>query len=209
MYTEETHYLYLLTSSSNKHYVGVSYKPEHRVKCHLNGTGSRLIKEAISERITFTYKIIAEGSHSEIYFLEKLAVEEYNSLEPNGYNLIPGGNCGGTSSRLGTNNTSVKLTEEQVLEIRHLYSTNTCTQNYLALIYNISRENISAIVRGKSWVHLGGPRTIKHYKNAKTPQDIIDDIIRLRKTTKLTYKQIAEQLNITFALAAKYGKGVK
>jgi len=49
---------------------------------------------------------------------------------------------------------NLKLTEQQVLEIREKYSTGNYSQYKLAEEYNISRPNIGYIIRNEIWTHI-------------------------------------------------------
>ena len=49
---------------------------------------------------------------------------------------------------------TAKLTKEQVIEIRTKYITKRYSQYFLAKEYNVSRGNISDILRKKSWRHI-------------------------------------------------------
>jgi len=106
-----------------------------------------------------------------------------------------------------TKNTQSVLTEIDVVAIRSVYANNEYTQLELSQIYGVTRETISAVVRGKSWPHVGGPLTVKKWQDKKTSQGVIDNIIELRKN-KVTYNNIALQLGISRNVAAKYGKEV-
>lgn len=55
-----------------------------------------------------------------------------------------------THSR-GTACVTAKLTEDQVREIRRLYSTGTHTQEALGRMYGVTQYQISTIVRRKAW----------------------------------------------------------
>lgn len=52
---------------------------------------------------------------------------------------------------------SAKLTEQEVLEIRHLYSKGDIGQRQLALNFGVEQVAISEIIRGNYWKHIGGP----------------------------------------------------
>ena len=56
--------------------------------------------------------------------------------------------------RLGADNNFTKLTQEQVLEIRELYSLGFLFQKQIAKIYNIKKCTVSSIVTKKNWKHL-------------------------------------------------------
>ena len=59
----------------------------------------------------------------------------------------------GLLNNKGTKNYFAKLTENQVKEIRDL-AKDGIYQRHIALIYGISRPNVSMIVNGKSWLHI-------------------------------------------------------
>lgn len=54
----------------------------------------------------------------------------------------------------GSQNGNHKLTEEEVLKIRELYSTGLYTQKLLGEMFNTAQLNISFIVRRKTWRHI-------------------------------------------------------
>lgn len=54
----------------------------------------------------------------------------------------------------GTSHYCAKLTDDQVIEIRKLYSAGKFNQYELAPLFGVSRGMISKIVRGASWKHL-------------------------------------------------------
>ena len=154
--------IYLLRSSENKNYVGVSTDCLKRIKTHLSGHGSRLVKEALEAKVSFDYEILMYDENvPKLYSLEQSFIDEYNCMQPYGYNIAKGGLCGGVSNRQGSNNSQAVLCEESVLNIREEYALGSTTQEILASIYAVNRETISAIVRGKSWKNVGGPITIK------------------------------------------------
>ncbi len=55
---------------------------------------------------------------------------------------------------LGEHNGKSKLTSEQVLEIRKLYSSGKYTHQTLSVMFNISRQNISFILSNQGWKHI-------------------------------------------------------
>jgi len=203
------YYLYKLTDTSGFKYYGVTKEYKRRVQAHLSGNGSTAIKEALSLGEVFSSEIVFEGTEEDCYKKEAEIIKLEDTVFPNGYNISKGGYQGGVSSRKGSNNTQAILNESKVLSIRIDYAENNKSQEELAKEYGVVRETISAIVRGKSWKEVGGPVVIKRNKDLKTPPNIIDSIIELRKSTKLTYDQIAEKLNITRSVAAKYGNGAR
>ena len=94
--------IYKITNSVNgKSYIGQTIQDvEKRVNDHLGMTrlGSRLISDAVQEygRESFDYEILYDEISSELLNdFEKKAIREFNTIDPNGYNLTPGGEGGG------------------------------------------------------------------------------------------------------------------
>lgn len=50
-----------------------------------------------------------------------------------------------------------KLKDSDIIQIREYYATDMFTQDELSDMFNVSRRNISKIVSGITWKHLGGP----------------------------------------------------
>ena len=54
----------------------------------------------------------------------------------------------------GSRNGSAKLTEDQIKEIRRLYATGEWKQSEIAEAYGVIQQNVSMIVRGRTWTVL-------------------------------------------------------
>jgi predicted GIY-YIG superfamily endonuclease len=202
------YHVYRLYDENNRSYIGVSAKLDKRLKDHLSGNGSKKIHEAIQNGIKFKSEILFSFTEETFaYNKEKELIIQYDSINL-GYNITPGGFGGFKSNRRGELNTQSILTEDIVLDIRNEYLDTSITQQMLADKYGVSRENISSIVRGKSWPHVGGP-IVKRKLAVRTPmtEELIEKIKELRKINT-TYSRIAEELDITVYYAYKYGKGV-
>ena len=81
---------------NNKCYVGLSIHDakKTRIRQHLSGKGSKLVKEAIEKDgiDAFHTEIISDGMPVELLpEIEKHTIQRYNSKAPNGYNLTSGG----------------------------------------------------------------------------------------------------------------------
>lgn len=61
---------------------------------------------------------------------------------------------GRNAYRKGTKAANVKLTEEQVLEIRYLAATTNLNQGAIGCIFGIGSSNVSAIIRRINWNHI-------------------------------------------------------
>jgi DNA-binding XRE family transcriptional regulator/predicted GIY-YIG superfamily endonuclease len=201
-------YVYRIYDDRNKNYIGVTEFPDKRIVTHMSKNGSKPIAKAIDEGIKFDYEILFSfNTAKEAYEKEKELIIQYDSIS-SGYNITPGGFGGFKDNRRGELNTQAILTEDLVISIRETYAIGNITQEELAKKYGVSRENISAIVRGKSWPEVGGPTGKRKpaIKKAIT-EEIKNQIISLRKE-KTSYNKIAEKLGITIYYAHKFGKGV-
>jgi HNH endonuclease len=60
---------------------------------------------------------------------------------------------------IGEANGKAKLSNSQVLEMRETYAIGGVSQKELAEKYDVPQTNVSAIVTGRAWQHVGGPIT--------------------------------------------------
>lgn len=192
-------YLYKLTNTTkNKSYIGVSKEPTRRKAAHLRGETNKYIKEDLLDNWDFS--ILVKGSERYIYDLEKLVIEKYDTLIPKGYNIGLGGEGGNLSNRKGENNTQAILTETLVVEIRKKAASGIKHID-LSQEYGLTRENISTLVRGDSWKHVGGPRS----RRKIITEDEKKQIKELR-TQNMSFAKIGKLLNISTSAAHKYSK---
>ncbi len=61
----------------------------------------------------------------------------------------------------GMKSSSAMLVDAQVIEIRERYAKGDVSYAALADEYNVEAATIGYIVRGRSWPHIGGPRTLR------------------------------------------------
>jgi DNA-binding XRE family transcriptional regulator len=91
-----------------------------------------------------------------------------------------------------TTNTT-KLTAALVLEIREAYAVGDVTQEALAERYGVEQVNISSIVRGDSWQHVGGPtRPSKGAPRLLTTADVLAMRVAYAAGV-VTQRQLAEK----------------
>lgn len=107
-------FIYKITNIlSGKCYIGETVRPnpEMRWKQHIqkinNGGGCPALRDAINKYgiDKFIFKVLIICFDEDRYIYEKEYIKKYNSQVPNGYNILPGGQYGG--SRFG-----LKLSEE-------------------------------------------------------------------------------------------------
>ena len=90
-------YLYIIHNNINeKKYVGVSIRPEERFKQHKNREGCPALHSAIKKygEDNFSMELLCVGDAETIDQLEIEAIQLFNSVSPNGYNIAVGGQGG-------------------------------------------------------------------------------------------------------------------
>jgi DNA-binding MarR family transcriptional regulator len=99
----------------------------------------------------------------------------------------------------GEKNKMHKITEKQVIAIRHLYKNHKITQMQLAATFKVSQHAISDIVNGATWRDVEGPRTHGTQRTGSsklTPHDVA--LIRvLRKENKYKLYELADMFDIS------------
>jgi len=86
-----------------------------------------------------------------------------NVLKGESYKNVEGTLANKAGARKGEKSNLAKLTDKDVLDIRQKYQTGNYTMLALGNIYNISQANISYIINGHRWAHIGGPIKGKDY----------------------------------------------
>lgn len=89
-------HLYKITNTVNDMvYIGVTKNPQHRMISHACFTTptKSIIKNAIKKygRDKFTLQVLLTSTQEYCYDMERKAIEAYNTLKPNGYNICTGG----------------------------------------------------------------------------------------------------------------------
>ena len=89
-------HLYKITNTINDMvYIGVTKDPHHRMIAHACFTTptKSIIKNAIKKygRDKFHLQVLLTSTQEYCYEMERKAIEAYNTLKPNGYNICTGG----------------------------------------------------------------------------------------------------------------------
>jgi len=91
------YFLYRITNKVNgKQYIGITNDPAKRRKQHLSWKGqssSPVLRSAVEKygNENFYFEVLVEGSKEYINELEVLAIDNYVTTAPSGYNLQSGG----------------------------------------------------------------------------------------------------------------------
>ena len=148
--------IYKITEKENPmiFYVGKSNDIERRFKEHIQKSyiQSRIpFDDYISEKgkDAFTYEILEECSLEELSFREKYWIDKLQATKS--------GNKfdGGLTNVVGENNPKVKLTEEDIIEIRKAYNNHLKQKD----VYEKYKDIISFgyfqnLWQGRSWSHI-------------------------------------------------------
>lgn len=94
-------FIYKITNTVNgKEYVGITVLPDaiQRYKNHMsairNGRGCPLLQKAVKKygEEAFTFNVLIICFDEDVYKYEKEYITKYNTMSPNGYNILEGGN---------------------------------------------------------------------------------------------------------------------
>jgi len=122
-------FIYKITNKiTGKCYVGetVQPDPENRWKRHIQNMKRDIGCPALTAAMkkhgvdNFKFEIIIICFDEDVMRYEKEYIQKYNSIVPNGYNILPGGQIG--ESRLGTKHT--EETKKKISEGLRIYSRN-------------------------------------------------------------------------------------
>ncbi len=148
-------FIYKITNTINgKCYIGETTEknPLRRWENHKyaikTGRGCPALRNAFKAHgeENFTFEIVRECKDEHIIAIEEYYIEQYDSLVPNGYNLSPGGQQGGTFAGHKHSN---ETKQKQADRIRDLYHNSTVFDNFKANISIIKKIVSSYDLNGK------------------------------------------------------------
>lgn len=91
---------------------------------------------------------------------------------------------------------TVKLTEEQVTEIKITLSKELINRRILAKQYNVSVDAIDDIISGKNWSHVRPDLILLKNTTTKLTENDVIEIKKLLKENKLKQWEIANKYNV-------------
>lgn len=158
--------IYKITNNiNNKVYIGQSVNISARWKAHRNIPFNpnneeyekplyRAIRKYGLENFTFT--VLEECLPEELDDKEIYWISKFDSTDiKNGYNLTKGGQSAQTSS---------KLTQEEVDQIKFLIKNTEQSYGEIGKIFNISERAIRMINEGETWVVVGESYPLRQHK---------------------------------------------
>lgn len=204
--------IYIIKNNLNdKVYIGQSINSEERFKSHCKGNyNNSIIDVAIQKygKEHFWYEIL-ESQIENYNEREKYWINFYNSLTPNGYNIMPGGED--PPMHQGENHPSSKLSDEDVEKIKDDLRNTNISLMELANKYKISKKQILRINQGISRSKLNETYPIRKVPNSseKLTQEDVELIIELLKYSYHFNGEIARQFNVEVHLIDDINKGLR
>ena len=184
---------------NNKVYIGQTVHPnkrwwEHqqRAKTHYDNYPIHLaIDKYGAENFSFEILEWTEDYDNE----EARLINEYNSISPNGYNLIEGGH---SPIMLGEDHPHNTISNKNVLAIIQELKENKLSDRELALKYDVSDKIIADINHGYSHKQPNEiyPIRIKKGRQYLTEEQVIE-IKELLINSQFSFTEIANQYNTT------------
>jgi hypothetical protein len=197
-------YIYIIRNYINsKVYVGQAIDPKQRFKGHIQDRNRKQYSSAIDGAIkkygkeNFYYEILEESTEKynerEIYW-----INFFNSVSPNGYNILAGGQD--PPVRKGFENHQSKFSEEDVVEIRSLLLNPYLTLAEIASYYKVSFVTISSINKGKTYRQEDIKYPIRNFQCSGEQENMLSEetvskVIKDIQTTEISLRQIALKYN--------------
>lgn len=148
-------YIYIIRNRINhKVYIGQAVDPEKRFRGHISKSSRHRNNSAIDSAIfkygadNFYYEIL-EDKTSDYNERERYWIAFFNSVVPNGYNILPGGEE--PPVLRGTRNNHSKFAEKDIVEIRKLLKNPSVTLDEIAAAYGVNSHTISNLNKGKTY----------------------------------------------------------
>lgn len=109
-------------------------------------------------------------------------------------------------TKIGSDSTSSKLKDNQVLEIRELFSSQKYSYSELGRMFNVDGAGIGRIIRGETWKHLpvkeynfdidAMPRKRREYVKKATDEEIAL-AVKYAKEKKYSKRKVAMMFNVS------------
>jgi group I intron endonuclease len=203
--------IYKLTNKiNNKVYIGQSVHPEKRLWEHenraKNNTDNYPIHMAINKYgiENFDFEIIewtSDYDNRESYY-----IKEYNSIAPNGYNILEGGH---SPIMIGEDHPRNTIKKQQLIDIINDLKSNKYSDRELAKKYNTTDKIIADINHGYSHAIDSETYPLRIKKGLqKLTLEQVKDIKNFLKTTNYTYQFLADKYSVSKGVIYHINKGL-
>lgn len=194
--------IYIIKNDINdKVYIGQSVNAEQRFVQHCKASSSKensLIAKAIQKygKEHFHFELLEKQiiNYNE---REKYWIEYYNSLTPNGYNILSGGEV--PPSYKGIEHPNASINDEETLKsLKKDLKETQLSYEQLAIKYNTNKKTIFRINNGISYSSLEENYPLRVNKNirGKLQEEQIKEIIDILQFSYRQYGDIARQYGV-------------
>lgn len=205
--------IYIIRNRINeKVYIGQSVNAAERFIKHCKPSAAKdnsLIDKAIQKygADNFWFEIL-EHDVEPYNDREKFWIETYNSIAPNGYNLLRGGNEPPVHYALDHPNSSFDGIEE-VHQIKEELKNTRLSFSEIAKTHNTSKRTIMRINQGLHYEEIGDKYPIREVPNlcGKLDDEKVKEIIEVLMSTYRQYEDIARQYGISISGVKQINSG--
>lgn len=196
----QTKFLYKITNLiNNKVYIGQTIHPdkrwwEHkqRAKTHYDNYPIHLAIAKYGEE-NFVFEILEESQNYNER--EKELIKQYNSLFPNGYNIMPGG---ASPVYYGEDHPRNTISNINVLNIINELQIGKLSDKEIAKKYDTTDKIVADINHGYTHIQPGIKYPIREKRGSqKLTKEQVKEIKNLLKTTNLSYSDIGNQFGVS------------
>ena len=197
---------------NNKVYIGQSIDAGHRFITHCKPSandGHSLIAQAIQKygANNFWYEIL-ESQVENYNEREKYWINYYNSLAPNGYNVLHGGEEPPLFYSV-KHPTAVLKDLSEVHKIKDELKNTSLSLSEIAILHNISKRTVLRINQGLHYEELNEsyPIRLQPNLNGTLTDEQVSEIIEILKYTYRQYEDIARQYNVSLSAIKQINSG--
>ena len=196
---------------NNKVYIGQAIDAKIRFQSHCKPSAAILNNELIGKAIQkygrehFSFRIL-ESQIENYDERERYWIDFYNSLVPNGYNILEGGEA--PPIMKGADHPEALLSKEQVEQLTiDLREGKMSTHELLEKYGFSSRTSLNDFNKGKTYHRDITYPITKRFIGKLTDTDVKEIIYQLQ-TTKRTYKDIGMDYGVEYRAISRIDKGL-
>lgn len=184
---------------NNKVYIGQSLDSEERFRSHCKPSNkdNSIIDQAINKygKEHFWVEII-ESQIENYNEREEYWISYYNSITPNGYNILKGGNE--PPNFFGDDHPNCKISDDDLSLLKYDLKYSEMSLQDIASKYQISKKQVLRINNGISRASIDEQYPIREIPNinGKLTEEDVDLIIELLKNTYFFNGKIARMFNV-------------
>lgn len=213
---EITKYIYIIRNFINdKVYIGQAIDPKKRFKGHIQNKNRKQFSSAIDGAIkkygpeNFYYEIL-EGPITNFNEREIYWIKFFNSITPNGYNILEGGQC--PPIKKGFDNNKSKFTQQDIEEIRKLLLNPRLTLQEIANGYKVTYRTIQLINQGKTYHNNNIDYPIRNFQCSGNqskilPQETVEAIIKEIQESNISLRKVALKYHVNYTQVDEINMG--